>query len=368
MRKCVQALAAIFSLTATPALAAPCKTAGDANAPIAFPTGTMADVQLARSMVFAMMPDVTGAPPKTLDCTRLKLATVVGDYTLGGENGDPSPRVAFPAEGKANPLIYLAASPQAPGKFALVLYRKNAPIVVKRFYTGVPTDERLADDIRAALADHANIMSFDPSRKMVLYGFSPPGDVPPPVESGSTANGKVVAGPQFLIANTGDIRTLDSEHNHKHKPTGFTCPQTFAGLAVLLMSIDPRSTDLVCTYRARTDLHFRPDDEVRYQLVLTLPQPGETPRSVFDQLVASARTKLRIKGDHIPPIATGQASGAQFVAYWDTEDAGVQGAWVGKAGRYIVWLRVTYPSSPDNDAEAGKVAQILFDLVSTQVK
>jgi hypothetical protein len=85
-------------------------------------------------------------------------------------------------------------------------------------------------------------------------------------------------------------------------------------------------------------------------------------------MTASARASLRIKGEHRPPLAIGPAPEPEFVAYWDTENEGVQGIWVGKAGGWIVWLRAQYPPSPANDAEAGKMAEALFTQVGKQVR
>ena len=367
MHRWLSALAAIPLLIAAPALAAPCKTMGAADAPIAFPRNEAADVQFARSMVPVMLPDVSGALPSALTCTRSTVSTALGDYAIGGENGEAFPRMALRADGKAGPIVYLAASRDAPGIFALVV-RHGSLATIKRFYTGVPTDQRLANDIRAALADKAGIMSFDAERKMVSYSFAPPGGVPSPLKPESRANGtSVAAGPQILIAGTGDPRLLDMAGGMRHKPSGFACPERFDGLPVLLMSIDPRTDTLSCDYRAGTELRFREDDPIRYQITL-IKAPGETPRGIFDQLTASARAGLRIKGDHAPPLATGPAPAPEFVAYWDTEDAGVQGVWVGEAGGWILWLRAQYPPSPANDAEAGKVAQALFSQAGKQVR
>jgi hypothetical protein len=360
-------LVAILLLPAAPALAAPCKTRGAVDAPIAFPRNDAGDVQFARSMVPVMLPDVSGALPPALTCTRSTVSTALGDYAIGGENGEPFPRMALRADGKAGAVAYLAASPDAAGIFALVV-RQGSLTIIKRFYAGIPTDQRLADDIRVALADSVGIMAFDAKRKMVSYSFAPPGGVPPPLKPESPANGtSVAAGPQILIAGSGDPRLLDMAGGMRHTPSGFACPENFDGLPVLLMSIDPRTDTLSCSYRAGTELRFREDDPIRYQITL-IKAPGETPRGVFDQLTASARAGLRIKGDHAPPLATGPAPAPEFVAYWDTEDAGVQGVWVGKAGGWIVWLRAQYPPSAANDAEAGKVAQALFTQAGKQVR
>jgi hypothetical protein len=363
MRRWLSALVAILLLTAAPALAAPCKTQGAVDAPIAFPRNDAGDVTFARSMVAALMPDISAAPPPALTCTRATVSTALGDYAIGGENGEAFPRMALRADGKAGPVAYLAASPDAPGMFALVV-REGSLTIIKRFYAGLPTDQRLAGDIRAALADKAGIMSFDAERKVVSYLFAPPGGAPPPVEPGSRAGEtSVAAGPQILIAGTGDPRLLDMAGGMRHRPSGFACPESFEGLPVLLMSIDPRTDYLACSYRAGTELRFREDEPIRYQLTL-IKAGGTTPRDVLDKLIASARAEHRPKGDHAPP----PASGPEYVAYWDTEDAGVQGVWVGKAGGWIVWVRAQYPPSPANDAEAGKVAQTLFSLASKQVR
>jgi hypothetical protein len=359
MHRWLSALVAMLLLTTAPALATPCKTEGKVDAPIAFPRHDAGDVKFARSMVAALMPDVSGVPPTALTCTRTAVSTVLGDYVIGGENGEAFPRMALRADGQAGPMAYLATSPDAPGMFALVV-RQGSLTTITQFYSGVPTDQRLADDIRAALADKAGIMRFDAQQKMVSYLFAPPGGVPPP-PAGSD-------GPQILIESSGDPRLLDLPDGKRHKPSGFACPIGFDGLAVLLMSIDPRADYLSCSYRAGTELRFREEDPVRYQITLIKAPPDATPRDIFDGLTAGARAELHIKGNHTPPLAIGPAPAPQFVAFWDTRDEGVQGVWVGKAGSWVVWLQAQYQPSPANDAEAGKVARILFAEVARQVR
>ena len=367
MRGVMTILAVLLAIGATPALAAPCKTAGTAETAMTFPTGNPSDVPFARSMVPALFIATKSDAPKSVTCTRATASTAQGDYVIGGENGDDFPRVAIRADGKEGPVAYIAASPDAPGTFALIIRAKGGPATVKAFYAGVPTDQRLSEDLRTALSSDSEIMSFDPKQKMVRYGFSPPGGVPPPVTSGSSPSGtKRVAGPQIFIPATGNPALLDMA-DMRHKPSGFACPQSFDGLAVLLMSIDPAADHLTCDYRAGTDLRYREDDPIRYQLVL-VKAPGQSARTVFDQLVAGGRQALKIKGDHAPPLAAGAAPLPEFVVYWDTESDGVQGVWVGHAGGWIVYLRAQYAPSAANDAEAGKVAQILFAQIAKQVR
>jgi hypothetical protein len=369
MLRGLSALLASLLLCATPALAGPCRTQGRVEAPIAFPRNDAGDIPFARSMVPVLLPDVTGALPASLTCTRAAVSTALGDYVLGGENDDAFPRMAMRADGKPGPVVYIAASRGAPATFALVVHREGSGTVIKRFYSGIPTDRRLADDIQAALADDVGIIRYEAKRKLVTYPFVPAGTVPPPLESGPRPDGsRVVAGPQIGISSAGDPALLDFNDGMRHRPSGFACPPSFDGLALTLMSIDPRADSLACSYRAGTELVYRPEDPIRYYLALARPRPGETPRAVFDELTASARASLRIKGEHRPPLAIAPGTEPEFVAYWDTEDAGVQGAWVGKAGGWIVWLRAQYPPSPANDAEAGKVAQTLFVEVGKQVR
>lgn len=357
--------AALLLLAPLPALAAPCATQGTVDAPLAFPKKDAGDIPFVRSMVDVVLPSMSGAVPGTPGCTRTTVATASGDYVIGGENQDAYPRVAMRADGKPGPVVYLAASPNAPGTLALVVHSKGATTVVTAFYAGIPTDARLAADVRAALADGGLaddkvLITYDAASRVVHYPFVPPGFVPPPPAG---------AGPQVFVAGEGGMKWLDTTRDgFRHKPSGFGCPQRFDGLAVLLMSVEPRGDYLACSYRAGTDLTFRPDDEIRYQLVLAKPRPGDTTRTVFDQLIAEGRAGLRIKGDHAPPLVTGPAPAPEFVAYWDAEDAGVQGVWVGKAGGWIVWLRAQYPPGAANDAEAGTVAKALFAKVAAEVK
>jgi hypothetical protein len=295
--------------------------------------------------------------------------TALGDYRFGGENGDAFPRMAVPADGKADRLVYLAPSPGSPGRLALVVLDRRSSAVVTRFYAGMPTDALLAADIPAALAGQQAIMSYDAARKTVRYDFMPAAPLPPPVMSGPQPDGSdVAAGPQILIANTADPSPLDLADGLRHRPSGFACPEVIPELPVTLKSIEPSRNSLVCSYRAGTDLAYREEDPIRYQLTLVRGRRGETARKLFDRLTASARAGMRIKDDHPAPLAAGRNSLPEFVAYWDTEDDGVQGVWVGKAGGWIVWLRAQYPPAAASDVEAGKVARLLFTAVAKQVK
>lgn len=175
-------------------------------------------------------------------------------------------------------------------------------------------------------------------------------------------------GPQVLIPDTSDPTLLDINDDMRHKPSGFACPQTFDGLAVLLMSIEPNDDSLVCDYRAGTDRTYKAGDPIRYQLMLLKARPGQSARDIFDGMVKDGRAALKIKGDHIPPWATGPAAAPDMVAFWDTDGDGVQGVWVSEAGSWIVTLRAQYEPGAANDVEAGKVAQVLLAQIKRQVK
>lgn len=368
MRGGLTALAGLMVLIAAPALAAPCKTSGTIGAPIAFPKNDPSDIAYARSMTTVMFTEILGAPPRTLDCTRMVVHTALGDYLLGGENNQIYARIAIRADGKAGPILYLAASPERPGTFALVV-AQGSLTVVKLFYAGIPTDARLAEDMRAALAGDRWIMMFDAEAKTVRYGFTPAGGVPPAVQSGSQSESadesvSITAGPQVMVTGADDMRWLEGM---RHKPSGFTCPETFDGLAVLLKHVDGGADSLTCDYRAGTDLTYRESDPIRYRITLRRLSLGENARAAFDRLIADNRGDLHIMGDHAPPLAPGPSPAPQFVAYWDTE-AGVQGLSVGSAGRWTVWVWAKYAPGAANDAEAGKVAGILFDAVAKQLR
>ena len=165
-------------------------------------------------------------------------------------------------------------------------------------------------------------------------------ELPPPVESGTRADGTVItAGPQVLISDAGDIRLLDMAAHMRHKPSGFTCPSSFDGLPVLLMTVDPRADYLSCSYRAGTELRYRQDDPIRYHVILAKASAGETPRSLFEAMAADGRAALHITGEHAPPLAPGPAPAPELAVFWDTEDGGVQGLWAGKAGGWIVLMQ-----------------------------
>lgn len=349
------ALVAALLLAIAPAPAATCQSKGQVSRAITFPRHDANDVAFARSMVPVLLPELYDTVPSALSCARVTVRTARGDYAIGGENGDAFPRLALPVDGQAGPIVYLAASSEAPGVLALVV-RNRSLTTVKRFYAGIPTDELLAGDVRTALGDADGIIVYDADRTLVSYGFAPPVGGVPPQEPGRSV---AAAGPQVFIAGSGDPRLLNMR-DMRHAPSGFGCPQSFPGLAVLLMSVDPRPDYLSCGYRAGTDLRLRDDAEIRYQITLIKAAAGETSRRIFDELTASARASLRIKGDHVPPLPTGPAPAPEFVAYWDTKDGGVQGVWVGKASGWVVWLRAQYPHSATNDAEAGRIAQLLF--------
>lgn len=363
------ALIALVSLAAAPALAAPCTTRGTADTPIVFPKNEPGDVAFARSMVPVILPEMTDALPRSPGCTRAVVHTAFGDYAIGGENGDAVPRIAMRTDAKAGPVVYLAASPEAPGVFALVVYARGSLAVVRRFYAAIPSDARLAADVPAVLAEDGGAMAYEPRQKMVTYGFALVGGVPPPVESGPRGDGgSVTAGPQIMILSSGDPRLVNVPDDMRHRPSGFACPSHFEGLAVLLKTIDPQANYLACSYRAGTELRFNPDDPIRYQIMLLRAAHGDTPRRIFDQMVAEGRAALRITGDHPLPLATGAAPAPAFAAFWDTRGDGVQGVWVGKAGRWIVAVRAQYPPGAANDAEAGKVARVLFAEVARQMR
>jgi len=362
-------LGAVLLLAAAPAPAAPCQTQGAVSAPIAFPRNDASDVPFARSMVPVILPDVAGALPAALTCTRSTVRTALGDYVLGGENADAFPRIAMRADGKGGPVAYVVSAPEVSGTFALVVHTQGGTTILKRFYAGIPTDERLADDIRAALADRRGIMAYEAKRQMVQYGFTPTGGFPPPVPSGPrTDGGSVVTGPQIMVLSSGDPQLLDMANGMRHTPSGFACRERFDGAAVLLKTIDPRSDYLSCGYRAGTDLRFREADPVRYQITLIKAPPGATAREIFDKLSASVHGGAHIKGDHLPPLSTGSAPAPEFAAAWDTEGASVQAVWVGKAGDWLAWVLAQYPRSNANDAEAGKIVGALFTQVGEQVR
>jgi hypothetical protein len=365
MLRWISALLAGLLLAAPPALARSCKTAGSVDVSLVFPQNKASDVPFARAMAPITLPLFSDKVPVSVSCTRATVHTALGDYVIGGENRDAFPRVAVPADRSGGPVVYVGASPGLRGAYALVVLRRGASAMVTRFYSGIPTDARLAADVAAALADHEGILSYDVARNMVLYAFTPVGGIPPPVRPGGMT---VAVGPQILVAGAGDPATLDVDGGFRHRPSGFACPQVLPGLAVTLNSVDPRRNSLVCSYRAGTDVAFRPDDPIRYQLSLEKTAPADSARKVFDQLSANGRASLRIKGNHPAPLAAGARPAPEFVAFWDTEDAGVQGLWVGTAGAWLVWLRAQYPSSKANDAEAGKAAQILFAAVAKEVK
>lgn len=216
MRKWVLAVAMIAALVATPALAAPCRTQGTADASIPFPNNDAKDVPFARAMAALLRPPVSDALPATLSCTRRTVETRLGRYVIGGENGDAFARLAFRADGKLGAIVYVATSSAAPGMFALVV-QDHGLTIAKRFYAGVPRDDRLADDIRAALGDNAGIITYDVKRKLVSYSFTPRGG-PPPVESGKQPDGSVMAvGPQILIPSTGNPRSWPTDCGTSHR-------------------------------------------------------------------------------------------------------------------------------------------------------
>ena len=372
MRKWWPVVAVVLTVAASSTAAAPCKTAGIAEATMPFPKNDEGDVAFARSMVPAVLPETTSALPKAVSCTRSTVKTPLGDYLLGGENGDAFPRLAMRADGKPGPIVYVAGSPLAERALALVVYTPGGLANVKRFYPAPPTDKRLAEDIAAALAgDDAAIMTFDASLRMVRYGFIPRGSMPPPVQPGVLpGGGKLNAGPRVMIAGAPDASLLDMSNGIRHRPSGFTCPQTFDGLPVLLMSIEPQQDSLSCRYRVSPGLSPQPGERMRYKITLTRA-PGQTPRSVFDNLTAGARPRLKITGDRPAPLAPGPAPAPQYVAYWNTDSERgpeVQGLWVGQAGAWITEVRAQYPPTPANDAEAGKVARTLFEQVARQVR
>jgi len=361
-------LVAALLIASAPAAASPCKTQGNADAPIAFPRNDANDVPIARSMVPLIFPEVTSALPAAPTCTRSTISTPIGDYILGGENDEPISRLAVRADGQPGAVAYLAHPPSNPGLFALMVRFTGSLTVVEKLYAGIPTDQRLAEDVRGALTKKSGIMSFDATQRAVRYGFTPHGGVPLPVQPGRAADGSttIAAGPQILIQSTGDPQLLDMAKGMQHRPSGFACPKSFEGLTILLMAIDPRTDYLSCRYRSGTDLHFRPTDQVRYMLTLVRAPPTMTARNIFDQITAKAHATLHITGDHVPPLAIGPAPAPELVAFWDT-DGGTEGVWVGKVGDWTMWVQSKYPPTATNDAEAGQVARTLFLEANKQI-
>jgi len=361
-------LVAALLIAVAPAAASPCKTQGNVDEPIKFPRNDANDVPIARSMIPIIFPEVTSALRAALTCTRSTISTPIGDYVLGGENDDPISRLAVRADGQPGPAAYLAHPPTNPGLFALVVHFTDSLTVVEKLYAGIPTDQRLAEDVRKALTQKSGIMSFDAAQRAVRYGFTPRSGIPMPVQPGQAANGgtTIAAGPQILVQSTGDPQMLDMARGMQHRPSGFACPKGFEGLAILLMTIDPRTDYLSCRYRSGTDLHFRPTDQVRYVLTLVRAPPAITTRNIFDQITTKAHATLHITGDHVPPLAGGPAPAPELVACWDT-DGGTEGVWVGKVGDWTMWVQFKYPPSAANDAEAAQVAKTLFVQAHTQI-
>lgn len=179
---------------------------------------------------------------------------------------------------------------------------------------------------------------------------------------------KTIRGPQIFVPDTSDRTTLDMNDNLRHKPSGFACPQTFDGLAVLLMSIEPDKDSLICDYRAGTDVRYNANDPVRYRLALRKTHPGQTARDLFATMVADGRAALKITGNHTPPWANGPSAPPEWVVFWDTDGDGVQGIWMTQIGGWIVYLRAQYAPSAATDVEAGRIAQTLFAQIKQQVK
>jgi hypothetical protein len=143
-----------------------------------------------------------------------------------------------------------------------------------------------------------------------------------------------------------------------HRPSGRACPQTLAGGAILLQSVDADASAIHCAYREGPDLTSNPDAPVKYRLIFG-KDPG-TPAAAMKDLVASARQVLPIKADKAPPLATGRAPKPQAAQFWTMQDGGVQGIWLGKTGAWMTRLQVDYPDTPANEAQARAIAEAVF--------
>lgn len=346
-----------------PALAAPCQTPpSPVAARIPFPTGAPSDVPFARAMppsVFAFDAAQARAPAA---CERLRFTTPAGEFLLTGENGDPAPRRAVPVATGSQPVAYLLSDDGRAGAgpvYMLVILDPNDVVRVRGFYTGVPDDAVLVEAITHALAETSAVINIDLQRSMVMYGFTPPGGAPPPVQSATLADGSsVTAGPQVMLFGAPGVLmepAAGKRGGSRHRPSGFVCPHTIDDTQVLLMSIEPAADGVRCNFRVGTDLRYNPDDEIRYQLTVAR-DPGADVDAIIRDFVAEAPRGSRERTSPLPAAQMPTPGRTAFVNL----DGRTLGAWFARRGEWLIVLQASYPEGAANDTEAERLARVIY--------
>jgi len=348
------------------ARAAPCHTEGSSNAAvISFPRNDGSDLAFARSMLGGFYEGPL-AGLTVVSCERGRVPTAEGEYLLTGENDDAQPRRAVPADGHVGPVVYLTTPDAASTRgrrYELVVSGLDGIQLVKRFYSGIPTDQTLLNDVRAVLADRQAFIAMTTATHLVRYGFDPgptTNGIPPPIDGTAAlpGGGRMSQGPQVVVGGPNPTEFLDLQAGKfRHKPSGLSCPDRFEGAAILLVQIDPSATGAVCTYKVGLDPAYDPNAELRYQLVIS-NDPATSAESAANQIKASGAASGGT--ERAAPLLTGPAPAPTFAVFFQLPDGRVGGAWIAKVGPWIALLRATYSASAANDAEAAIVARKVF--------
>lgn len=175
---------------------------------------------------------------------------------------------------------------------------------------------------------------------------------------------QVTPGLQFMIGEGAQayLDPQDAERTLLHRSSGFSCPLSLVGGAIVLKHIDAGAGSLLCQYRDGPNLTFDPDAHVKYQFLIV--KGSGSVGSVMKDLTAGARQALPIAADKAAPAQPGAAPRPQAARFWTLRDGSVQGLWLGKTRGWFVRLQVDYPDTAANEAEAKAVAEALFQAPS----
>lgn len=358
---------------------AACKTRSDPAAKaIGFPRGEASDVEFARAMVPAAMPQVTAKLPTAASCLRKTFQTSRGDYQLRGENSDLISRTAVRPGGGDGEIFYLVSMASDPKTKlpvqVLVLHFPGAESFALKFYTGIPSDDLLASDIARATQEIEPIFSVNAQTKFVQYGFSPTGGAPSPVQSGTTrdatgAETKTVAGPQVFYV--GDAMTAGhikmDGGKARHAASGLSCPDRFDGQQVLLMRVTADNDSLHCEYRHGTELRYDPNDEVRYDIKLAR-RPARTAQEIAGIVGPDLRSSNPSLREAVPALAAGASPAPATAQSWISVSNYKFSLWTAKKADWIMISLATYAPTAENDKEAASVVKRLFETAFSQVR
>jgi len=207
-------LAALFltaAAAASPALAAEsCKTQGKAAA-VEIPiigANDAASLERAQMTVEALQPDTTRQLGNNVACIRGYVVANGVTFTIGGENGDPFPRVAASESGSRTGYLYAVPGSAVglPTAYVLAVTDSSGETFEKAVFNGIPADSVLIEAFRKALESSSSMVTYDGRRNTIAYGFQTTGvaaPAPPPLSPAAPASVEVASpGPTRTAAPT----------------------------------------------------------------------------------------------------------------------------------------------------------------------